>query len=110
MTNFIREILITVGIALGIFLLLQTTIQSSVVDGSSMEPGLEDGQRLIVIKAAYLCNPPERGDIVIMHPPVAPDRQWVKRVIGIPGDTIEIKNGKVYLLSLIHISEPTRPY
>jgi signal peptidase I len=95
--GFIRELLITLGLALVIFLLLQTTIQSSIVDGSSMLPGLVDGQRLIVVKALYRFKAPERGDIVIIHPPVALENQWVKRVIGLPGDTIEVKNGTVYV-------------
>jgi signal peptidase I len=95
--GFVRELLITLGLALVIFLLLQTTIQSSIVDGSSMQPGLENGQRLIVVKAVYHFKAPERGDIVIIHPPVAPENQWVKRVIGLPGDTVEVKNGVVYV-------------
>lgn len=97
MKGFIREILITLGLAVVIFLILQTTIQSSIVDGSSMQPGLEDGQRLIVVKAAYHFSGPERGDIVIIHPPIAPQKQWVKRLIGVPGDTVEVKGGKVYV-------------
>jgi signal peptidase I len=97
MKSFIRELAITLGLALIIFLLLQTTIQSSIVEGSSMLPGLEDGQRLIVVKAAYHFSSPERGDIIIIHPPIAPQKQWVKRVIGLPGDTVEIKSGKVYV-------------
>ncbi len=97
MKLFVRELLITLGLAVFIFLILQTTIQSSIVDGRSMLPGLENGQRLIVGKAAYCFTEPERGDIIIIHPPPAPDKQWVKRVIGIPGDTVEIKDGTVYL-------------
>ncbi len=105
MKGFIRELLITLGLAIVIFLILQTTIQSSIVEGSSMQPGLQDGDRLIVIKPVYAFTSPQRGDIVIIHPPVAPDKEWVKRVIGIPGDTIEIKNGFVYVNS-VALDEP----
>jgi signal peptidase I len=95
--GIVREVLITLGLALAIFIIMQTTIQSSIVDGSSMQPGLEDGQRLIVFKAAYTFGDPQRGDIIIIHPPVAPQKQWVKRLIGMPGDTIEVRNGTVYV-------------
>ena len=105
MKGFIRELLITLALAVAIFLVLQTTIQSSIVDGSSMLPGLENGQRLIVNKAVYHFTSPERGDIIIIHPPVAPQRQWVKRVIGLPGDTIEVKKGLVYVNN-IPLEEP----
>jgi signal peptidase I len=95
--GIVREMLITLALAVVIFLVLQITLQSSIVDGSSMEPGLVNGQRLIVIKAAYCFKAPQRGDIIILHPPVAPENQWVKRVIGLPGDTIEIKSNRVYV-------------
>jgi signal peptidase I len=97
MKNFFREFLITIGLAVIIFLILQTTIQSSIVDGSSMEPSLNNGQRLIVAKIAYNFKAPQRGDVIIIHPPVAPEKQWVKRVIGLPGDTIEVQKGIVYV-------------
>src|SRR5512139_1764497 len=105
MKSIIREILITVGLAVVIFFILQTTIQSSIVDGSSMQPGLENGQRLIVVKAAYTFAEPQRGDIIIIRPPVSPQKQWVKRVIGLPGDTVEIKNSTVYV-NHVALDEP----
>lgn len=97
MKGFLKELFITLGLALVIFLLLQTTIQSSIVLGSSMEPGLEDGQRLIINKAVYHFRDPARGDVIILHPPIEPQKEYVKRVIGIPGDTIEVRNGVVYI-------------
>lgn len=97
MKAFIRELSITLGLALAIFLLLQTTVQSSIVEGSSMQPGLENNQRLIVVKAVYHFREPQRGDIIIIHPPVAPEKQWVKRVIGLPGDVVEIKDHTVFV-------------
>jgi signal peptidase I len=105
MKGFVREVLITLGLALVIFFIFQTTIQSSIVDGNSMLPGLENGQRLIVVKAAYRFGDPQRGDIIIIHPPVAPERQWVKRVIGLPGDTILVKNAKVFVNG-VPLNEP----
>jgi len=103
--GWVRELLITLGLAVVIFLIFQFTIQSSIVDGSSMLPGLENGQRLIVSKAAYFFSDPQRGDIIIIHPPVSPQKQWVKRVIGLPGDTVQIKNGTVYVNG-IALDEP----
>ena len=97
MKTFFRELVITLGLALAIFLLLQTTIQSSIVDGSSMQPGLENGQRLIVVKAVYHFRDPQRGDVVVIYPPIAPGREFVKRIIGLPGDTVEVKNNAVYI-------------
>jgi signal peptidase I len=95
MKGIIREILITLGLAVVIFLFLQTTIQSSIVLGSSMEPNLVNGQRLIINKAVYHFASPQRGDVIILRPPPEPQKEYVKRVIGLPGDTIEIRNGVV---------------
>jgi signal peptidase I len=106
MKAFVRELIITLGLALAIFLILQTTVQSSIVEGSSMQPTLENNQRLIVVKAVYHFREPQRGDIIIIHPPVAaPEKQWVKRVIGLPGDTVEVKNHIVYVNG-IALKEP----
>jgi signal peptidase I len=93
----IKELLITLGLAAVIYLLLQTAIQSSIVNNVSMQPTLIDGQRLIVVKAWYLFSDPDRGDIIVIRPPIAPDEEWVKRVIGLPGDTIEVFDNRVYV-------------
>jgi signal peptidase I len=105
MKSYLREILITVGMAVIIFVVFQTILQSSIVDGSSMQPGLQNGQRLIVIKPVYFFGDPQRGDIVIIHPPVSPQSQWVKRIIGLPRDTIEVKQRIVYVNN-IPLTEP----
>jgi signal peptidase I len=97
MKGIIREILITLGLAVAIYLILQTSIQSSIVNNVSMQPTLVAGQRIIVLKSIYNFKEPERGDIIIIHPPVAPQEEWVKRLIGLPGDTIAVKGGIVYV-------------
>jgi signal peptidase I len=97
MKGFVRELLITLGLALVLYLLLQLVIQSSIVNNISMEPTLIEGQRLIVGKVAYLFKGPQHGDIVIVRPPIETDKEYVKRLIGLPGDVIMIKSGTVYL-------------
>ena len=93
----LREILITIALALVIFLALQAMFQSVKVVGSSMEPSLEQGQYLLVSKASYWFRSPQRGDVIIFHPPQDPDRDLIKRVIATPGDIVEVKDGKVYI-------------
>jgi len=92
------------------FLGLQATIQSAIVIGSSMEPNFETGQRLIVNKIIYKFDEVERGDVVIFHPLYDTDVDYIKRVIGLPGETVEIKNELVYIngepLSEPYISNP----
>jgi len=105
-----REILITIALALVIFLALQAMFQSVKVVGSSMEPSLEQEQYLLVSKASYWFHSPRAGDVIIFHPPEDPDRELIKRVIATPGDIVEIKDGKVYIndtpLEEDYISEP----
>ena len=105
MKGFLRELAITLGLALIIFLAYHAVAQTSVVDGSSMLPGLQNGQRLIVSKAAYFFSSPQRGDVIILHPPVDPGKEYVKRLIGLPGDIIEVKNSLVYVNG-VALNEP----
>lgn len=105
MKSFLRELAITLGLAVVIFLAYHAVAQTSVVDGSSMQPSLQDDQRLVVLKAAYFFSSPQRGDIVIAHPPVDPGKEYVKRLIGLPGDTVQVKNSKVYVNG-VALNEP----
>ena len=92
-----RGVLITLVIALIIFLAAQAMMQSVKVVGASMEPSLHNGQYLVVSKAAYWFHPPRRGDIIVFHSTQNQDQDIIKRVIATPGETVEIREGKVYI-------------
>ena len=66
---FFRQVLVTIIFAVAIFFALQTTIQTSIVVGRSMEPSFQQGQRVLVNKAVYYLHQPERGDVIVFHPP-----------------------------------------
>ncbi len=97
MRAFFREIVLTIVFAVVIFFLLQVTVQSFIVVGISMKPSLENGQRILVSKATYYLHEPERGDILVFQPPEAKQDDYIKRIIALPGDTVEIKENRVYV-------------
>lgn len=97
MKTLLRQVLITVILAVAIFLGLQFTLQSSIVVGSSMEPSFEPGQRIVVNKVVYRFQDPERGDVIIFHPPSNGQIDYIKRVIALPGDAVAVRGGKVYV-------------
>jgi len=92
-----RELVETVLLTLVLFFLIRTFIQNFRVHGSSMEPNFHEGQYLIINKAVYYLHPPRRGDVIVFRYPRDPRRSFIKRVIGLPGEKVEIKNGKVYI-------------
>jgi signal peptidase I len=85
------------ALAIAIFLLVQAFASKAIVDGSSMEPNLHHGEKILVNKVAYIFSEPQRGDIIIFDPPVNSDNDYIKRVIGLPGEVVEIKDGTVYI-------------
>ncbi len=106
MKAFFREVLITAVLAVVIFFGIQATIQSFVVVGISMEPSLREGQRLLVSKVSYYLGEPRRGDVIVFQPLGNTHEDYIKRVIGLPGDTVEIQKGEVY----VNGSPLTEPY
>ena len=117
----VREVFETVILGLLIFLSLHISIQNYRVQGPSMQPTLSESEYLIVNKIVYLrfnlskianiipfydreeepdrfiFHPPRHGSIIVFRSPSEPSKDFVKRVIGIPGDVVEIVQGKVYL-------------
>jgi signal peptidase I len=104
--KFIREILVPLVIGLAIFILLQTTVGSFKVYGISMLPSIQNGEYILVNKAAYSFNKPQRGDIIVFRSPRDPNTDLIKRVIAVPGDTIEIKDNAVF----VNGNRITEPY
>lgn len=88
----LREILETLLLTAVIFLGVRVLVQNYKVEGFSMEPTLNDGQYLLINKIGLHFHQPERGDIIVFRYPLDPSKSFVKRVIGVPGDTVEVRN------------------
>lgn len=91
----LREIVETLLLTLFIFWIVNTATGRYRVQGHSMMPTLKEGEYLIINKLSYYLEEPERGDIIVLHYPRDPSREYIKRIIGLPGDRIEVGNGQV---------------
>lgn len=67
------------------------------VQGQSMDPNFENGDYLIVDELSYRFKNPQRGEVVVFKYPKNPSQRYIKRIIGLPGETVEIKNGEVII-------------
>lgn len=101
----LREIGITILIAVAIFALLRVTVQAYTVQYSCMLPNIEEGEWLMVSKASYFFSDPKRGDVIVFNPPVSSQYPYIKRVIGLPGETVEVRDGKVFINGIPLIEE-----
>jgi signal peptidase I len=121
MPRIAREILEAALLALVVLIVLQITVRNFKVEGSSMAPTLESGQFLVVDQASFLMfdrerlsravpfwkvaesppefafDPPERGEIIVFEYPKDDTKDFVKRVLGLPGETVEVRSGTVYV-------------
>jgi signal peptidase I len=79
------------------FFLITFVAQAFRVQGTSMEPLLEDGERIVVNKFVYRFRSIDRGDVVVFWYPRDPSVSFIKRVVGLPGDTVEIRSGRLYV-------------
>ncbi len=93
--RLVREVIETIVLTLLMFLVINLAVQNFDVDGHSMEPNLHDQERLMVDKWTYMFHAPARGDIVVFVAPPQPTLDYVKRIIGVPGDTITIRGTTV---------------
>jgi len=90
-----HALLTTAKLALLTFIAYGLMFNFSVVRGSSMSPGIHDGDRILVNHLSYLFQDVQRGDIVVLQYPLDPSLDYIKRVIGLPGDEVEIDSGFV---------------
>jgi signal peptidase I len=95
--RFFRDIIAPILVGLAFFALFQVTVGSFKVYGSSMLPGIEQGDYILVSKATYFLGEPQRGDIIVLHSPQDPNTDLIKRIIALPGDTVEIKDNTVFV-------------
>lgn len=109
-THLIREIIETIAITLLIFLIIRLAVESFRVDGDSMEPGLRNNEYVLVDEAAYLFQAPQRGDVIVFHYPLDTRKDFIKRIIGVPGDTVQTTSTSVivdgHAISEPYISQP----
>jgi signal peptidase I len=95
---FFLDFLETIVVSLAIFALVYIFLfQPHQVDGRSMEPNFHNGEYILTDKVSYRLHEPKRGDVVVFHSPQDERVDFIKRIIGIPGDMVELKGGYVYL-------------
>lgn len=93
--RFVLDVLETVLLAVVLFLAINAVTARVRVDGFSMRPTLEDGEYVLVNRLAYRFGDYARGDVVVFRFPIDPTQDFIKRVIGLPGDVVAIANGVV---------------
>ncbi len=95
--RFLVDILETVLLSVILFLGINATTARVRVDGQSMIPTFDSGEFIIVSKLSYKFGEPELGDVVVFHLPRDPDQDYIKRVIGLPGDEVIIQDGVIFV-------------
>ncbi len=102
--TMLREIVETVVLVIAIYTLVNLLTERRIVEGASMQPNFETGEWLIVDRVSYFVGEPQRGDVVILDLPEQ-EEDLIKRVIGLPGETVEIHDGQVFVNG-VEIDEP----
>jgi signal peptidase I len=95
--SFVRDTLEIVFLALVLYVVIQYAVQTVHVLGSSMYPSLHDNDLLVASKISYKLHAPQRGDIIVFKPPDEASRDFIKRIIALPGERIRISNSVVYI-------------
>jgi signal peptidase I len=105
LARFVGEVLQTLVVAAVIFLGVNLVTARIRVEGSSMEPSLHDTELVVVNRLAYRWGEPERGDIVVFRFPLDPERRFIKRIVGLPGEYVVIHDGQV-VIDGVPLDEP----
>jgi len=95
--RFFVETFQTILLALVLYFLIDTVIARVRVENISMKPTLQPGEYVLVNKFAYKLGNIRHGDVIVFHYPQDPTEDYIKRVIGLPGDQIHIRNGKIFV-------------
>jgi signal peptidase I len=110
--TFIENVLYIIGAIILAGVIQAFIIRPFIVSGTSMDPNIKDKQYLIIDEVTYhLFHPPERGDVIVFKAPPEPTKYYIKRVIGLPGDTVKINKGVITIINAAHpqgftLSEP----
>lgn len=110
---FFLDFLETIVVSLAIFAIVYLFLfQPHQVEGQSMVPNFQNGEYILTDKISYRFREPERGDVVVFHSPQDARIDFIKRIIAVPGDTVEVRRGYVYLngqkLEELFINDPGR--
>jgi signal peptidase I len=103
--SFFRETAETLLLVVSIYCLVNLATARYVVEGASMEPSFQNDQFIIVNRVPYLLGAPARGDVIVFHNPEDPSHDFIKRVIGLPNEQVQIREGKVYI-NAVPLDEP----
>jgi len=95
--SFTREMIETILLIAAIYAFVNLATARFVVDGHSMLPNFTTDQFIIVSRLSYILGDPQRGDVVVFHYPLQYERDVIKRIIGLPGETVTILGGRVYI-------------
>lgn len=101
----LREAAETILLAAFLFLVINGLTARVRVDGPSMEPSYYNQDRIVVSRISYLLGDIQRGDVIVFPAPLSPDEDYIKRIIGLPGDHIRVEGGYVYVND-VPIEEP----
>lgn len=97
--EFLRLTIIAAAIALPIRYFIA---QPFIVRGASMEPNYYDREYLVIDELSYFFRPPQRGEVVVFRYPLDPDEYFIKRIIGLPGEAVEIREDTLFIFNAAH--------
>lgn len=95
---FVLDTIQVVVFAIAIFLFIYLLVlQPHKIKGNSMQPNFPDGEYLLTDKVTYRFREPQRGDVIVFEPPSSDGEEFIKRIIGLPGDEVSVTGGQVHI-------------